>query len=50
MVGGKQCFGGGLVRIVCDGGIGADFFAFLVGAFAGGYKFGGEVVGEVIFR
>ena len=32
------------------GGVGADFFAFLVGTFAGGYPFGVEVVGMVIFR
>ena len=31
-------------------GIGADFFVFLVGAFAGGHTFGAEVMGMVIFR
>ena len=33
-----------------DGGIGTEFIVFLVGTFAGGYPFGVEVVGMVIFR
>ena len=37
------------MRIACGGGIGAELFAFLVGAFVGGYPFGAEVVGEDIF-
>ena len=38
------------MRILCGGGIGAELFAFLVGAFAEGCTIGAEVVGEVIFR
>ena len=50
MVGRNTVIGVGLVWIVFDGGIGAEFFDFLVGAFAGGYLFGAEVVRVMIFR
>ena len=38
------------MRIVCGWGIGAELFAFLVGAFAGVYPFGAEMMGKDIFR